>query len=102
MKRREEILGAIKREEARLADLEGEVERAKNRLATLRAELDAFRPEVPLPSTSTFVVRQGLPATQPRDAAEKVSATFESRLRALEELHARKGNLLKRMKKARL
>jgi hypothetical protein len=35
-------------------------------------------------------------------ASKNDSATFESRLRALEELHARKGNLLKRMKKARL
>jgi hypothetical protein len=30
------------------------------------------------------------------------SADFESRLRSLEELHAKKGNLLKRMKKAGL
>lgn len=35
-------------------------------------------------------------------ASKNDSATFESRLRSFEELHARKGNLLKRMKKARL
>jgi hypothetical protein len=35
-------------------------------------------------------------------ASKNDSATFESRLRSLEELHARKWNLLKRMKKARL
>jgi hypothetical protein len=35
-------------------------------------------------------------------ASNNKSATFESRLRSLEELHARKGNLLKRIKKAGL
>ena len=89
MKRREEILGVIKREEARLADLEAEVEGARKRLSTLRAELGALHTEVPVPSTSTLTVPRGSPERHQQDAAEKVSL-FRSLFRGRPDVFARR------------
>jgi superfamily II DNA or RNA helicase len=89
MNRREEILGAIKRAEARLADLEAETERTKSGLTALRAELEALTAGVPVPSTSALAVRDGLPGTRPRDAAEKVSL-FRSLFRGRTDVFPRR------------
>jgi superfamily II DNA or RNA helicase len=77
---REEIIGEIEREEQRIAHLRAEIDRRSRRIMALRSELDMLPAELPAPSTSALVARDGLPGTQPRDAAEKI-ALFRSLFR---------------------
>jgi hypothetical protein len=86
---REEIIGEIEREEQRIADLRAEVDRRSRRIMALRSELDILPPKVPAPSTSALVARDGLPGTQPRDAAEKI-ALFRSLFRGRMDVFPRR------------
>ena len=86
MSRRDEILNNVAREEARIADLQGEVARTTARLRALLDELATLPNEAPLPPAP-----DGGPAAQPDSftTAEKI-AIFRSLFRGRADVFARR------------